>query len=218
MRYGITGIARSGKNVVADVLKLHFPHLPVIALADPIKEVFCKTFGWDERHRDGEFKERRFNTLYLDKEILATHTAYRYGVLKQVAMRAVNLLGENLAKIEGVEVLHQDNELVLKNVSPRMLYQIWGSDVWREIDPDGFWIKLLPKDCIVPDVRFDDEAKAMHKVIHVKRPNTAAVARAHYSEDGISAKLVDHLIINDSSLEDLEDKVASIALSLKFNI
>ena len=218
MRYGITGIARSGKNAVADALKAHLPDLPVVALADPIKEVFCETFGWDERHRDGEFKEKQFNAMYLDKEILATHTAQHYGVLKQVARKAVDLLSEHLNKIEGVNVTDFGEELALYNVSPRMLYQIWGSDVWREIDPEGFWIKLLPKDCIVSDVRFDDEAKAMDKVILVVRPHNKAVARKHYSENGISHELVDYTICNNGTIEDLENNVASIALNLKHNI
>lgn len=110
----------------------------------------------------------------------------------------------------------------LSNVSPRRMAQTLGTEWGRNlVDPD-LWVKIAMlrfqhhadsghrTPFIIPDVRFDNEAEAIHriggKVIRVVRPNVVSVA-AHVSEAGVSDNLVDGTIVNDGTLDEFARNV-----------
>jgi hypothetical protein len=65
---------------------------------------------------------------------------------------------------------------------------------------------------VVDDVRFENEAQAIRdlggKLIKIKRTNQfSTVADDHVSEQELDDSLFDHVIINDGTLEELENKI-----------
>lgn len=105
--------------------------------------------------------------------------------------------------------------------SPRYLMQWLGTDVLRKHISDDFFIVSMGraikysghKKIVISDVRFDGEAQFIRKmggaVYKISRPNfdshISAENRNHSSEQGISARLVDREILNDSTLSSFLD-------------
>jgi hypothetical protein len=102
--------------------------------------------------------------------------------------------------------------------SPRVLAQTlgteWGRelinpDLWTLIGMDRYWKHVQSgrtEPFIIADVRFDNEAQAIHKlggvVIQVVRPAQSEIqTSSHRSEGGVNQDLVDHIVYNDSSME-----------------
>lgn len=182
---GITGKAQSGKDSVADVLQKELDYSIRYALADPIK---AAVFGM------------------LGLETLSERT---------------NLMQS------------KEEEIPWLGLSPRALMQSIGTELRKDLDPD-IWTRFLSKFCadfveleevfesnnkeeplyvIVPDVRFNNEAHYIKIeggiVVHVIKPDVPTI-RPHASEAGISSKYVDHVIENDGTLQDLEEKVKQL--------
>jgi hypothetical protein len=103
--------------------------------------------------------------------------------------------------------------------SPRQMLQSLGTEWGREMVKQSIWIDVCMarasqlKRAVVTDVRFDDEAQAIHarggKIVKVIRPDALEVS-SHISEMGISPWLVDDTIINDGSMRDLQRKVCGL--------
>lgn len=99
------------------------------------------------------------------------------------------------------------------NFSPRSWAQWLGTEVGRNIGGEDVWVNMMERAwrgmmradarMVVPDVRFDNEARRIHElggaVIRVVRDGVAAV-NAHVSELGISDELVNVEVINDSDI------------------
>lgn len=185
---GITGRARSGKDTVANYLENLIPCSVIYSLASPIKRM---TFALLEA-----------DTLAEQRELM-----------------------EN--KEEPIDWLGH---------SPRELLQVFGTEGARENLGQDFWLKFLDRFCentreleaaftnedeiypiyvLVPDVRFVNEAKHIKDkegiIIKVQGDEErSANVRDHASEKGISIRYVDHIIENDGTLEELEDKVKQL--------
>lgn len=85
--------------------------------------------------------------------------------------------------------------------------RIMGSDVWVDLAFDG----LDESDAVVAtDVRFANEAHAIQArgglMVKVTRPGTEPV-NAHVSETGLESWPFDWTIVNDDSIQALEEKV-----------
>ena len=98
-------------------------------------------------------------------------------------------------------------------VSPRRLMQTLGTEWGREMVHPDIWVSLARQrlldrgpGMIIPDVRFDNEAKWVRKVggliIHLERPGVEEVEQ-HSSEDGVSVEMSDLTIKNDGTLDQL---------------
>lgn len=102
--------------------------------------------------------------------------------------------------------------------SPRQLAQTLGTEWGREHVDRELWVKLMLRTwdevrqalsprMVVTDVRFDNEAQAIKNaggtVWRVERPGVAAVA-AHVSEKGVSSALIEGVVKNTGSLDQLE--------------
>lgn len=55
---GLAGAARSGKDTAGKILS-ELTGYPTYALASPIKQVCNELFGWDDRHSNGDLKEKQ---------------------------------------------------------------------------------------------------------------------------------------------------------------
>lgn len=173
---GITGLAGVGKDTLADhLVSLGYEK---VSLAGPLKRLLNERFGWTDEQWAGRFW----------KEARTGNCGYR------------------LPPEGGVEFF-----------SPRSWAQWLGTEVGRYIGGPDVWVNMVmrqwaeqsaarapqPYRCVIPDVRFDNEATAIRKrggtIIHISRPGVAPVVK-HASEAGISRNLIDRSIVNDMTI------------------
>lgn len=103
----------------------------------------------------------------------------------------------------------------------RELLQRLGTEAGREILGENIWIDTAlgefdyfkTNKIVVSDVRFDNEAEAIRRrcgvVVKIERPGFAPINN-HASDAGISAELIDHIVTNDGSIDDLHKQIRSI--------
>lgn len=106
-------------------------------------------------------------------------------------------------------------------ITGRQFLQLVGTEVGRVIN-ENLWINSLKSrnldlnKLVIGDCRFSNEAEFIKdnggKIIRVVRPGIVS-NDTHISENDIPDKFVDAVIINDSSLDELEEKVATIIAS-----
>lgn len=114
----------------------------------------------------------------------------------------------------------KENTLGWISYSPRRLLQSLGTEWGREMIHPEIWVmaafqRMLPGgDYCIPDVRFANEAEAVHArggvVWRVVRPGHMvldATAARHASEAGIPGRYVDDEIVNSGGLADLATAV-----------
>ena len=107
-------------------------------------------------------------------------------------------------------------EWAKKNTDTRHLLQVLGTDVGREMFGENFWVEQAFKEIqslryvVFTDVRFPNEAESIKSaggtVWRVTRPGVEA-ANAHISEHSLDNWSFDHIINNNSTLEDLANQV-----------
>jgi hypothetical protein len=105
--------------------------------------------------------------------------------------------------------------------SPRELLQTLGTEWGRKFVAPDVWLRVAflrwqkafsdgHSVIVVPDVRFSNEARWIHdmggQVWLIHRPEVEPVA-AHESEAGIPLGWIDRLIVNDGSVDQLQDRV-----------
>ena len=109
-------------------------------------------------------------------------------------------------------------------VSPRQALQTLGTDWARDTINKDIWLirartVLEHGNVVVADVRFDNEAELIRElggiVIEVVGKHSSENVREHDSEMGVSLGLIDHTILNDGTLEDLESQINTIMFNLK---
>ena len=117
----------------------------------------------------------------------------------------------------------KEDEIDWLGVSPRRVWQTLGNEWGRTFVGPDVWVKVAwrrmaearqanpgLRGIVFTDVRFDNEAQAIRnsggKVIKIVRPDARAVA-PHVSERGLSANLIDDVIVNDGTLAQLREAV-----------
>jgi hypothetical protein len=114
-------------------------------------------------------------------------------------------------------------------VSPRYLLQTLGTEWGRQkINPD-VWLLVLKRRLdllfddgvrhfVVSDVRFENEARFLRgfggRLWHLRRPGTAPV-HAHVSEAGVHLDPYDRVLVNDGSIDLLEQRADDLLAGLK---
>lgn len=177
---GITGKARSGKDTIADYLLQH-KWFETISFANPVKRGIQAAFN-----------------LPADK-------------------------------------LNEDKEQIIPELgySKRQLYQLFGTEFGRNILGEDIWVKsaqlTLNKivershkqpgifidvpGVVISDVRFDNEAEFVKKnngiIVEVRRESATAV-NDHVSEAGINPMLIDYVIENNGTIQQLNDRINEI--------
>lgn len=217
---GITGQARHGKDTVGKMLLSHMPAATRFAYADKIKEFLLEAVASGESMEQNKEGSVLFLTSRAELETAMLNTLH-LGLMQYAVpvKEAVDALVDVLKAHHGnLQELH-DGRIVFTS-SWRKLFQITGTEWARETFGERFWIDpWLPKEnAVITDVRGhgatehrDIEAQSIIDnggvVIRVFDPRIGEAVRSHSSESGISDAVVAHTIINDGSLEELEDKV-----------
>jgi hypothetical protein len=189
---GICGVIGSGKNTVA----AHFEArgYTAMSLADPMKIILQDLFN-------------------IPSDTLWGPSENRTGEVR----RMLQLFGTDFAR-------SFDHDVWVK----KLLYRVttWlntGEDPYKLCDPCSLGTR---RNIIVPDVRFPNEAKALieifgGKIIRVDRPvlpeTQTTEARKHKSETSLQEIPKEYIaaeIINDTNLEDLQNKTTKVVEEL----
>ena len=217
---GIHGKAGSGKDTAADFIIKHNPEFVKYSFAQPLKETVNQMFGWGYEEGWGDNKERKVLAPYnLDRACRAVDenlgdtlraiqcTTSDYKIVNAF-IDALNKSGEY--KMYDVTMSHFD--MVLYG-TPRLAYQIFGTEVMRNLVHENFWIEAARIFCeknsnvIIPDVRFENEADFVREngeLIVIDRPDNSLDVGQHASEAGIKILESDHMIYNHGGLAAFE--------------
>lgn len=204
MIIGITGLANSGKDTVAEIIKKILEkdsqyYFKILPLAKKLKEVVSILTSIPvEKFDNRQFKEKPTNIQSFWYFVNDNNKKLPY----------VKYKGSSL--IEDWKLIKPTNREVLIEV---------GTTIFRSYNPD-IWVNLLLEsyrplldDIIIPDIRFDNEAEEIKKypktvIIEVVRPGVEKLNQI--SERGIDKKYVDYTILNDGNLDELEEKIKEI--------
>lgn len=190
---GITGLARSGKSTVAQVL-VDYGFLEV-GFADPIKR---SVKAWWPGFRD--------QALWGPSELRSERPS---GLPGPTARQACRHVGTDVARA-------LDPDVWVRNFLDTVLAIERGWFYTREegISSGSRW---LPRGIVAPDLRYNNEAVALRdrgfEVWRVVRPGVER-ASDHVSEAGVSEELLTMTILNAGSLEGLRTAVDVVLTSV----
>lgn len=178
MIIGLVGHKRSGKTTVANALSEK--GFGIYALAGPLKMACMLMFDWDEEHTDGDLKE------IIDP---------RWGISPRQAMQHI---GTEWAQFE-LPKAYPDFGILNGRLFWMHLFHTWykkNADSWHGI--------------VIPDVRFLHEANYLKenmeaRIWKIMRPGCNG--DNHASEQEIASIEADLTIVNDSTLDNLTDRV-----------
>lgn len=193
---GLTGVAGSGKDSLADVLCEQYDFIKC-SFSDALYQEVSEAFNIDKfRLYDRSLKEKPLAEL---------------GLLKC----------RDTAFIDRMD--YYGNLLDDKQNSPRRVLQLWGTEYRRNQDPD-YWLKKsqafldkYPNTNIVNvSTRFPNEARFIKSVggeiVKIERPGVTAI-NDHPSDNYYIP--ADHVVINDGDLQALEGKAHHLMSVLK---
>lgn len=234
----LNGLARSGKDTCAgickEVFKVFSQESQIIHFYDPLKGAVDAMFCFDERHHDGELKEADvivkldWYTIMssIKSTLLSANSPYSHmsdleltGVCSELAHEFVQMLYKDAGKEKDLG----DGRLI---ISPRRIYQLYGTELMRVNFDQDIWIKFAEKAyenglarglvTIISDLRFDNEAIWCKKkgglIFSVQSDSTPVKVAAHSSENGISASFIDSYITNnkEDGLDPLKQKISDL--------
>lgn len=190
---GFTGLARSGKDTSANyLLKYGFQRR---AFADKLKEAANDIFGF--RDLSDTAKETPVAVSVAFSKVGAWVARLGYENISQDVLRTFCEMFQPYERFS-------EGEFVLYVISPRKAYQLLGTEVFRQYDPD-VWVNNIDLDVprvVISDVRFPNEATICDFVVEVVNPRAPAQMN-HKSEAGLPKELIDFTIVNYGTLEEL---------------
>jgi hypothetical protein len=191
---GLSGLAGSGKGGAAAVLVARFGFVKV-SLADEIKRICARVFGWNYDRLWGPSEKRNAPDPLWD------------GL---TARKALQHLGTEWGR-----TMHPDVWVRRALQNAALIHNGYAT-----YSPDAGIIGSTgdpPCGVVIDDVRFENEVAAIHavggRVWRIDRPGAGLTgsAGAHASETGIADLHVDGIIRNDRSLEDFQETVEQFA-------
>ena len=93
----------------------------------------------------------------------------------------------------------------------RQFLQRFGREMGRNTFGQSFWVDQLQdrlesnKNYVIPDVRFDNETIPCDCIIEIVRPGMGF--DPHASEQGLRDELIDFIVLNNGTIEDLHSRV-----------
>lgn len=154
--------------------------------------------------------------------------------LKLSAARALGFKGSPTEAIEFCNDLKQDGRTVgfltvdddqhicnpMALITGREYLQYYGTEAHRDVFGEDFWIDaVLGPDyvnqhdeiVVITDVRFPNEAQALREhgaeIWAVERTSASVTDDAHASEQPLPDHLIDRVILNDGTLDELKTKI-----------
>lgn len=216
---GITGPATNGKDTVGAMLLKHMPNAVRFAYADKLKEFLKEALEAEESMEDNK---EGLQVFTLNKANL--FQAY-FRTLREIFLKYPEVRGLGTKFVKVIDDNHEDAKehlgIVTFTSSWRKLMQLTGTEWGRQcIDPLVWVTTYLPPDnAVVTDVRaHGDDSRYLNIeaavilnrggiIIKVIDPRKSSGIRKHSSETSIEEEFITHTIINDGTLEDLQDKV-----------
>lgn len=202
MIIGLQGKKRSGKDTVANFLGGEWERK---SFASPLKQLMTDATGVDFFSDEDKETIQEFE---IDLRLLVNYIGFTYyhHILKPFRDEYHNCNVE-------------DNVLCVES-SKRKLLQFVGTDIARNLCGTNFWVDKLKvtsnSNIVVTDVRFPNEADKIRElggvVITVERPGLESTD-THISEQ--LPCIGDYTIINDSTLDDLANKVEELLNGIK---
>ena len=194
---GLNGIARSGKDTAAKFMKEFFEEKGMktasFYFAERLKDSVDTVFGFDERHRDGILKEeivccnaKMDWVIKCMKDVLLHDVCETENEANRLADFITLNLVATLMKESIAYSIEGDSYTFM--ISPRRIYQVFGTDVVRANVKDSFWTDIVKNQILrsdadvvfVTDVRFDNECEMIEDldesgiqswIFKVERPN-----------------------------------------------
>lgn len=175
---GVTGRKFNGKDTVGKILSDKYGYVRV-AFADPLKEACRSIFH------------------FTDEQL--------YGKDKEVVDEYWKITPRHVLQFVGTELFREQ----MSTLIPWVEKDIWKKSIEKQIH--DIRDKNKHACIVVTDVRFQNEVDAVRKmggiVMRVNRPSLKNDLDAHSSELEIDKLDVDIDIFNDSTVDDLRDKV-----------
>ena len=229
MRIGLIGVAGAGKDTAAKMLS-DLTGIPVVSFAKPLHEAAIHIWGDKALNREDKEKEQIFGERSFE-----WFNDYHMALLTKINSKQNVITEGNLYKLLTLRDLFTDTTTgrIHETITPRKFMQLYGTEYWRSISPT-VWVDLVCDeydDCIVPGVRFANEAMIFDLLIVIKRDGVAPVS-SHISEElakqfkdlceqkepithwfgGLAKDLV--VLENNGTIDDLSLKIKQIAENL----
>lgn len=196
MLIGFAGKAGAGKDTAADILISNGVVDRKYSFAEPLKDIVHATLQWDHIDTISDYKEQE---LFADPSYQRFYSKWHDHNLHSYPVPPLEIYKKFLNLID----VCRD---VGGYVSPREAYQIFGTEVCREMLGNNVWIDMTPNNCVIADVRFPNEAAYVKSqggtLVYIERPSVADV-RHHVSESyqAEMREMADCVIKNDSDTQ-----------------
>lgn len=180
MRIGLIGVAGAGKDTSAKILS-DLTGKPVVLFAKPLHDTAIHIWGAKALNREEKEKEQIFGERSFE-----WFNDYHMALLAKINSTQNVITERNLHKLLTLRDLFTDPATgrIYETITPRKFMQLYGTEYWRSILP-SVWVNLVQDkydDCIVPDVRFANEAMIFDLLIVIKRDGVIPVS-SHISEE-----------------------------------
>lgn len=241
---GIAGVKGSGKDTVANMInyifgvgltnanynqwittktKMQYTYADrIIHFADPMKDILSIMYNIPRKYFDNrKYKDELWycvnNHKFTNDDIVRDKNLYRIINIDNLQNRTLN------------DYIKTENKFIY--IRLRTLMQYFGTNICRNNLDENIWIKSAMekieakakarKICIVPDVRFSNEARAIclrdeslyGVVLKIIRGNNSNNGSYNHTSENIDFNC-DYDVINDSSLMNLFYKVYQICIEL----
>ncbi len=216
MLIGLMAYAEAGKSEIARILAEQFQFTRV-SFSEPITQgllainpiVQVSAADWENIYRDFSKSEKYNYTQKIDAKAIS------FDFVKRVDFYYF------------ADLYYTFGYILVKRIKMvREYYQRFGTGFGRAFD-ENIWVDFAAKsfsgngNYVIENVRFENEAKKIlllnGHLIKVSRCGFDKPVNSHISDTGIPFHLATHVIDNDGTVNDLEEKIINLFRELHFN-